>query len=43
MARGDGRQAIFHNDVDYPRMIDVLAKTVSRTGWQVFAYVWMVK
>lgn len=41
MARGNGRQAIFHNDADYQRMTDGLAKTVSRTGWQVFAYAWM--
>ena len=34
-------QAIFHSDGDYQRMTDGLAKTVSRTGWQVLAYVWM--
>ena len=41
MARGNGRQRIFHADADYQRMTDGLAKTVSRTGWQVFAFVWM--
>ncbi len=41
MARGNGRQAIFHTDSDYQRMTDGLAKTVDRTGWQVFAFVWM--
>ena len=41
MARGNGRQTVFHNDGGYQRMTDGLAKTVSRTGWQVFAYVWM--
>ena len=41
MARGNGRQAIFHIDGDYQRMTDVLAKTVARTGWEVLAYVWM--
>jgi REP element-mobilizing transposase RayT len=41
MARGNGRQAIFHIDDDYQRMTDGLAKTVSRTDWQVLAYVWM--
>ena len=41
MARGNGRQAIFHVDDDYQRMTDGLAKTVARTGWEVFAYVWM--
>ena len=34
-------QAIFHSDGDYQRMIDGLAKTVSRTSWQVLAYVLM--
>jgi hypothetical protein len=33
MARGNGRQAIFHSDDDYERMTDGLAKTVSRTDW----------
>jgi REP element-mobilizing transposase RayT len=41
MARGNGRQAIFHIEDDYQRMTDGLAKTVSRTDWQVLAYVWM--
>jgi REP element-mobilizing transposase RayT len=41
MARGNGRQTIFHIDGDYQRMTDGLAKTVARTGWEVFAYVWM--
>ena len=41
MARGNGRQAIFHSDDDYGRINDGLAKTVGRTNWQVMAYVWM--
>ena len=41
MARGNGRQTIFHIDGDYQRMTDGLAMTVSRTGWQVLAFVWM--
>ena len=41
MARGNGRQRIFHEDRDYQRMTDGLAKTVGRTGWEVFAFVWM--
>jgi putative transposase len=41
MARGNGRQKIFHADADYQRMTDGLAKTVARTGWQIFAFVWM--
>jgi putative transposase len=43
MARGNGRQRIFHADADYQRMTDGLATTVARTGWQVFAFVWMPK
>jgi len=39
MARGNGRQAIFHAVSDYQRMTDGLAKTVGRTGWQVFVFV----
>jgi len=41
MARGNGKQAIFHIEDDYRRMVDGLSKTVGRTGWEVFAYVWM--
>jgi len=41
MARENGRQRIFHADADYQRMTDGLAKTIARTGWQVFAFVWM--
>ena len=41
MARGNGRQAIFHAEDDYGRMNDGLAKTVSRTDWRVLAFVWM--
>jgi hypothetical protein len=35
MARGNGRQAIFHGDDDYRRLTDGLATTVGGTGWQV--------
>jgi putative transposase len=41
MARGNGRQRLFHEDDDFLRMTDGLQKTVVRTGWEVFAYVWM--
>ena len=41
MARGNGRQLLFHRQDDYQRMLDGLVKTIERTGWQVFAFVWM--
>jgi len=41
MARGNGRQLLFHEDRDYQRMTEGLKKTVERTGWDVFAFVWM--
>ena len=41
MARGNAKQALFHIEDDYRRMVDGLSKTVVRTGWDVFAYVFM--
>ena len=41
MARGNARQALFHGDDDYQRMLTGLEKTVRRTGWEVFSFVWM--
>jgi putative transposase len=41
MARGNGRQLLFHEDRDYQRMTDGLCRSVARTGWDVLAYVWM--
>ena len=41
MARGNGRHLLFHEDRDYQRMTDGLEKTVDRTGWEVFSFVWM--
>jgi putative transposase len=41
MARGNGKQLLFHGDDDYQRMTDGLEKTVGRTSWEVFAFVWM--
>ena len=35
MARGNARQALFHGDDDYQRMLSGLEKTVQRTGWEV--------
>jgi REP element-mobilizing transposase RayT len=41
MCRGNGRQRVFRDDVDYQRLIDGLAVTVSRYGWEVFSFVLM--
>ena len=41
MARGNGKQLLFHGEDDYQRLTDGLEKTVGRTGWEVFAFVWM--
>lgn len=41
MARGNGRQRLFHEQPDYQRMFDGLVKTVDRTGWEVLSFVWM--
>jgi putative transposase len=41
MCRGNGRQRIFHDDADHQRLIDGLAVTVSRFGWEVFSFVLM--
>ena len=40
MACGNGKQTIFYIEDDYRRMVEGLEKTVGRTGWEVFAYVW---
>jgi len=37
MARGNGRQVLFHEDRDYQRMTDGLQQTVGRTGWEVLS------
>ena len=37
MARGNARQALFHGDDDYQRMLSGLEKAVQRTGWEVHA------
>jgi len=41
MARGNGRQLLFHEGRDYQRMLDGLEMTVDRAGWEVFAFIWM--
>lgn len=41
MARGNARQALFHGEDDYQRLLAGLEKTVQRTGWEVFTFVWM--
>ncbi len=41
MARGNARHALFHAEDDYQRMLTGLEKTVLRTGWEVFSFVWM--
>ncbi|MFI5455891.1 MAG: transposase [Isosphaerales bacterium] len=41
MCRGNARQRIFHDDADHQRIIDGLALTVSRIGWELFRFVLM--
>jgi len=36
MCRGNGRQRIFHYEADRQRLIEGLALTVSRFGWELF-------
>jgi hypothetical protein len=41
MCRGNGRQQIFHDDGDYQRLLDGLARTVNRYDWEMFSFVMM--
>ncbi len=41
MCRGNARQQIFRNEADYQRLVDGLALTVSRYGWELFSFVLM--
>jgi putative transposase len=41
MCRGNARQRIFHNEADHQRLVDGLALTVSRFGWELFSFVLM--
>ena len=39
MAPGNGRQSIVHDGEDRQRLIDDLARTVARSGWQLLSFV----
>ena len=41
MCRGNARQRIFHDEADHQRVIDGLALTVSRSGWELISFVLM--
>jgi REP element-mobilizing transposase RayT len=41
LARGNGRQRLFHGEDDYQRVLQGLERTALRTGWEVFSFVWM--
>jgi REP element-mobilizing transposase RayT len=41
MCRSNAGQRIFHNEADYQRLVDGLALTVSRFGWELFSFVLM--
>jgi len=41
MARGDRREAIFHDDEDRRMFLGVLGEACGRTGWLCHAYVLM--
>jgi putative transposase len=41
MCRGNSCQRIFHDEADHQRLIDGLALTVSRFGWELFSFVLM--
>jgi putative transposase len=41
MCRGNARQRIFHDEADHQRLVDGLALTVSRFGWELFSFVLM--
>ena len=41
MCRGNVRQRIFHDEADHQRLIDGLAQTVGRFGWDLFSFVLM--
>jgi len=39
MCRGNARQRIFQDEADHQRLVDGLAVTVSRYGWELFSFV----
>lgn len=41
MCRGNARQRIFQDEADHQRLVDGLAVTVSRYGWELFSFVLM--
>jgi putative transposase len=41
MSLGNARQVVFRDELDYQRMIDGLAQTVDRFGWQLLSFVLM--
>ncbi len=41
VARGDGRQTLFHDPGHYERLTQGLADEVLRSGWNVVAFCWM--
>jgi putative transposase len=41
MCRGNARQQIFHEDSDHQRLVDGLALTVTKFGWELFSFVLM--
>jgi len=41
MCRGNARQRIFDDESDHQRLIDGLALTVGRFGWELFSFVLM--
>src|SRR5712691_9696298 len=38
MSRGNGKAAVFHNDVDRRSFVQTLAEACAKTDWQVHAY-----
>src|SRR5881227_3973669 len=38
MSRGNGKAAVFHNDVDRRSFVQALAEACAKTDWQVHAY-----
>ena len=41
MSRGNARQQIFQDQRDYQRLVDGLAQTVERCGWELLSFVLM--
>jgi putative transposase len=41
MSRGNARQVVFRDDLDYQRIVDGLAQTVERFGWEFVSVVLM--